>query len=69
MTAAGDQGFTYIGTAAFSANGTPAQLRVASHGGNKWKVEADLDGNGTADFAIWVTTTNGQPLTSADFIP
>jgi hypothetical protein len=38
------------------------------HGANLWSVEADLDGNGTADFAIWVTTSGPQPLSAGDFV-
>ena len=44
----GNQPLTFIGTAAFSA---PGQLHVLSVGGD-WRVEANVDGNLAADFAI-----------------
>jgi Ca2+-binding RTX toxin-like protein len=46
-TLAGDQAFAYVGTAAFSH--TAGELRFANH-----LLEADVDGNGTADFQVHV---------------
>ncbi|MEO3472848.1 calcium-binding protein [Roseomonas sp. CAU 1739] len=48
---AGDQGFTYRG-AAFTPGGAAGDLRVESLGGNFYLAAGDVDGNGTADFAI-----------------
>jgi Ca2+-binding RTX toxin-like protein len=63
---AGDQAFSFIGTAAFSAAG---QLRATSAGGSDWLVEADIDGNGIADFAILVTLAGGAtPIDATSFI-
>jgi len=46
-----DQGFAYIGAAAFAAIGT-AQLRVSALAPGIHLAEGDADGNGTADFAL-----------------
>ncbi len=58
----GIDGFTFIGDAAFSAAG---QLRVGSAGGNTL-LEADLDGDGVADFELELAGT--VVLAEADFI-
>jgi serralysin len=57
----GDQAFSFIGTAAFSAAG---QLRYANVGG-VLQVTGDVDGDGTADFRIDVTGVSS--LASSDF--
>jgi hypothetical protein len=49
---AGDQAFTWIGNAAFS--GTAGELRY-NWSGNTTIVTGDTDGDGTADFALWLT--------------
>jgi Ca2+-binding RTX toxin-like protein len=61
----GNEGFTFIGSNAFTAAG---QLRVENVSGNLWKVEADVNGDGVADLVIQVNVEAGQPLTQADFI-
>lgn len=60
---AGDQAFTFVGSAAFS--GTAAELRFSFDGVDTW-VEGDIDGDGAADFAI---ALSGQvtPL-AGDFV-
>lgn len=63
---AGDQAFAYIGTAAFSANGT-AQIRWVDLGADL-RVEADLNGNGTADMHILLQGAGNQVLTANDFV-
>jgi serralysin len=55
---AGDQAFAYVGAAAFTH--TAGELRFADH-----LLEGDVDGNGTADFAIQVHTAT---LKANDFI-
>jgi Ca2+-binding RTX toxin-like protein len=60
---AGDQAFTWIGNAAFS--GTAGELRTEIVG-NTTYVYGDRDGNGTADFALWLTRQIG--LTEGDFV-
>jgi len=52
VIAAGDQGFAFIGSAAFSASGV-AELRWRQAGGNTF-VEADF-GDGVADFSVRLT--------------
>ena len=58
-----DDGFTFIGGAAFS--GAAGQLRVVAQGG-LWIVEGDVDGDTVADLMIAVSSP--APLTAADFI-
>lgn len=61
--AAGDQGFAFIGAAAFSGAGL-AEVRVRQTGGNTF-VEADL-GDGVADLLVRL---NGLiALGGADFV-
>lgn len=64
--APGQQGLSYIGTAAFSATGT-AQLRWQTAGADI-RVDVDLDGNGAADMQIFLAGLGGGTLTSADFL-
>jgi hypothetical protein len=47
--AAGDQAFSWIGSAAFT--GAAGELRTYDQGGYRW-VAGDTDGDGNADFAI-----------------
>jgi Ca2+-binding RTX toxin-like protein len=62
----GDQAFTFI-EGAFT--GRAGELRATQLGESTiWTVEADVDGNGVADFALIVTTSDGHPLTAADFV-
>jgi serralysin len=60
----GNQAFIWIGTEPFSASG---QLRWHSWGGKNYGiVEADQDGDGEADFQIFINLTDY--MTSDDFI-
>jgi len=61
-TLSGNQAFSFISTAAFS--GTAGELRVGASG-TSLLVEGDLNGNGTADFAILVR--GSATLTATDF--
>ncbi|HEV2746324.1 MAG TPA: M10 family metallopeptidase C-terminal domain-containing protein [Allosphingosinicella sp.] len=63
--AAGDQNFSFIGTAAFSAGGVGGELRYKIVQGNTY-VEADLDGNGAVDLMIRLDGVHA--LTAADFV-
>jgi Ca2+-binding RTX toxin-like protein len=65
----GDQGFTFIGAAAFSVGSSAGQLRAVQTDAatNTWRVEGDVDGDGNADLVIDVIVENGQPLTGGDF--
>jgi Ca2+-binding RTX toxin-like protein len=61
---AGNQAFSFIGTATFAA-GVRGQLRYENTGGNTW-IEADLDGNQVAEFEIMLT--GSKTLTASDFL-
>ena len=59
---AGDQAFSFIGTAAFSA--TAGELRYAFDGTDTW-VQGDVDGDGVADFEI--VLSGEYPMVAGDF--
>lgn len=63
VTGGGDDGFVFIGSGAFT--GVAGQLNTVASGTN-WVVQGDVDGNGTADFAIQVTSA--APLVATDFM-
>ena len=60
---AGDQAFIYIAAAAFS--GVAGELQVTNNGTNTF-VRADLDGNGSADFAVRLAGV--QSLANGSFV-
>ena len=70
VATAGDQAFTFIGSAAFTP-GVAGQLRAAetSPGSRLWTIEGDVDGDGNADLSIFVVTSDPDPITFGDFIP
>ncbi len=59
---AGDQAFSFIGTAAFA--GTAGQLRYAFDGTDTW-IQGDIDGDSVADFEI--VLTGSHTLVAGDF--
>ncbi|HEX8258462.1 MAG TPA: hypothetical protein VF589_12600 [Allosphingosinicella sp.] len=65
--AAGNQEFTFIGTASFS--NVAGQLRAVNAGANVF-LQADLDGNGTTDFQVILGGLSGQAaqFTAEDFV-
>jgi Ca2+-binding RTX toxin-like protein len=64
--AVGDAAFAFIGATGFG--GVAGQLR-ATGSGTSWLVEADLNGDGVADFSIAVTTTTPvSGLAASDFL-
>jgi Ca2+-binding RTX toxin-like protein len=63
IAGAGDDGFTFIGSQAFS--GQAGTLRVFAQDG-RYIVEGDLDGDASADFSIVVA--HGVALTEANFL-
>ncbi|MEA3064700.1 MAG: hypothetical protein QOJ27_1146 [Sphingomonadales bacterium] len=63
LGAAGDQAFSFIGTAAFS--GVAGQLRYAFDGTDTW-LQGDYDGDGNADFEI--VFTGEVPLLASHFM-
>jgi Ca2+-binding RTX toxin-like protein len=63
---AGDQGFAFIGGAAFGASGA-AEIRYQSAGGDML-VQADVNGDGLADMEVLVLAWGSQSLTAANFV-
>ncbi|HEX8585498.1 MAG TPA: Ig-like domain-containing protein [Allosphingosinicella sp.] len=61
----GKQAFNFIGGADFS--GHAGELR-ARNDGNLWTVEADVDGDGTADFLLEVISRDNHVLSRGDFL-
>ncbi|HEX8654284.1 MAG TPA: M10 family metallopeptidase C-terminal domain-containing protein, partial [Allosphingosinicella sp.] len=68
----GNQAFTFIGSAAFTAAGpnSAGQLRAIQTDvvTNTWQVHGDTDGNGAADFVLQVIVDPLQSLTVGDFV-
>jgi hypothetical protein len=63
INAAGDQAFTFVGSAAFT--GTAGELRTTFDGVDTW-VQGDISGDGVADFEI--VLSGAVSLSSTDFI-
>jgi hypothetical protein len=68
--AGGNQAFSFIGSAAFAGTGAASagELRAASAGGADWLVQGDTDGNGVADWELFLTVTDASPITGSDFL-
>jgi Ca2+-binding RTX toxin-like protein len=64
--AAGNQAFSFIGTAAFGHHS--GELRVEEQRGSIWLVQGDTDGDAAADFELLLFIVDGHPPTSGDFI-
>ena len=62
--AEGVQSFSFIGTTAFGA--TAGQLRAVDTGNSVWRLEGDVDGDGTADLVIRVKADAGHVLASTN---
>ena len=65
---AGDQAFTFIGSAAFGNTAGELRYENISLGGPIWLVQGDTDGNGVSDFEVVLVISPADPITSADFI-
>jgi Ca2+-binding RTX toxin-like protein len=63
---AGDQAFTFLGTAAFATTGL-GQLRYLTSGSDLI-VQADVNGDGVADMEVVLQGIGGQVLAGADFV-
>jgi Ca2+-binding RTX toxin-like protein len=63
---AGDQAFTFLGTAAFTNTGL-GQLRYLTAGADLI-VQADVNGDGVADMEVILQGLSGQVLTGADIV-
>jgi Ca2+-binding RTX toxin-like protein len=57
--------FTFIDGA---FGGHAGELRVENLSDNVWSVQADLDGDGHADFTLSVTVADNHALTGSDFV-
>jgi serralysin len=66
LSLAGDQGFAFIGSADFSANGA-AQIRYFDNGADIM-VQVDIDGDGSTDMDIILDGLAGQTMTAGDFV-
>jgi Ca2+-binding RTX toxin-like protein len=68
LVAAGDQAFHWVGSSAFTGAGAASagELRAWQYEGS-WYVEGDMDGNGSADLVIQLTTPVAAPVPS-DFL-
>jgi predicted extracellular nuclease len=63
----GDQAFAFIGSDAFG--GHAGELRADFDAvNNLWTVQADVDGDGQADFTLHVTTLNNHQVVATDFV-
>lgn len=64
---AANEGFTFVGAAPLTGAG---QLRAERIGveTNLWRIEADVTGDGEADFVLEVLVGGTDALTSADFV-
>ena len=67
ITGGANDAFSFIGSAAFS--NTAGQLRAVNTGGSNWLVEADVNGDAVADFALFVTVADNHSITATDFLP
>jgi len=63
LLSGGNQAFSFIGTGAFS--GASAELRYFFDGTDTW-IQGDINGDGAADFEIFVS--NAVTLTATDFV-
>ena len=63
-TLATNQAFHFVGTAGFTV-GDPGELHYSTGSGTTW-IEGDTDGDGTADFAIYMA--GDHTLAASDFV-
>jgi Ca2+-binding RTX toxin-like protein len=65
---AGNSAFAFIGASAFHL-GNVGELRAEYDAGSSvWRIEGETNGDGVADFLIYVTATTADPLTAGDFV-
>ncbi|MEM7057617.1 MAG: calcium-binding protein [Pseudomonadota bacterium] len=62
----GNQAFSFIGDAAFS--NAAGELRAVNTIGDDWVIEGDTNGDGVADIAIDVISSDGDLIEAVDFI-
>jgi Ca2+-binding RTX toxin-like protein len=65
---AGNQAFSFVGSAAFS--GTAGELRFEniSLGGPIWMVQGDVNGDGVSDYEVVLVISPADPITAGDFV-
>jgi Ca2+-binding RTX toxin-like protein len=63
----GDQMFEFIGNTGFHSKA--GELRFQNHSGNIWLVQGDTDGDGDADFELFLVINDASPITEGDFLP
>lgn len=66
--AAGHQGFTFIGSSAFSNTAGQLRFENISLGGPIWLIQADANGDGISDLEIVLVISPADPITASDFI-
>jgi Ca2+-binding RTX toxin-like protein len=66
LVSAGDQGFAFVGSGAFTGGGS-ASIRYTDSGGNLL-VQADVNGDGVADMEVVLQGLAGGTLTAGDFV-
>ncbi|MBV8687963.1 MAG: calcium-binding protein [Alphaproteobacteria bacterium] len=64
----GNNAFNFIGSGAFTNHAGELRAAPDASGPGNWLVQADIDGNGTADFAILVHVNDGHSLAATDFV-
>jgi Ca2+-binding RTX toxin-like protein len=65
---AGDQAFSFIGSAAFSGRAGELRFENFSNGGPVWLVQGDVDGDGVSDLEIVLVINDNNPITASDFM-
>jgi Ca2+-binding RTX toxin-like protein len=65
-TQAGDQAFTFIGSAQFGNHA--GELRIVDMGQNQWVVMGDTDGDAMPEFWLGVTRNEATPMVATDFL-
>ena len=64
---AGNQAFSFIGSAAFGNQAGQLRFENVSAGGTTWMVQGDTDGNGISDFEFVLVLADADPITATDF--
>ncbi|MDB5696498.1 MAG: calcium-binding protein, partial [Sphingomonas bacterium] len=68
INTAGDQAFSFVGSAAFSNRAGELRFENISLGGPIWLVQGDTDGNGVSDFEVVLVINPADPITASDFV-
>ena len=68
INTAGNDAFTFIGSAAFSNTAGELRFENISLGGPIWLVQGDVDGDGVSDYEVVLVINDGHPITAGDFL-